>query len=190
MKVVTDIFQIIVSSENLFSAWDEFRKGKERKADVAAFAWLLEENIFQLQRQLQSGRYRHGPYTSFHIRDPKPRHIHKATVGDRIVHHAVFKVLNPIFEPTFIADSFSCRIGKGTHKGVEQLHAMLRKVSRNTTRPCFALKCDIRKFFASVDQVILMQLIRKKIADATTLLLIEELIGSYPVAVMRERERE
>src|SRR3989338_3265318 len=176
--MVTDIFKKIVSSEHLFSAWAEFRKGKERKPDVASFAWRLEENIFELQRKLKSGRYQHGRYTSFHIRDPKPRHIHKATVRDRIVHHAVFAALNPIFEPTFIADSFSCRINKGTHKGVERLHVMLRKVSRNNARPCFALKCDVRKFFASVDQDILLTQIRKKINDVQTLSLIERIITS------------
>ena len=185
-----DIFEKIVSPENLFSAWTEFQKGKEQKPDVAAFAWRLEENIFALHRKLKIGRYQHGRYTSFYIRDPKPRHIHKATVRDRVVHHAVFAALNPVFEPTFIADSFSCRVNKGTHKGVERLHAMLRKVSRNNTRDCYALKCDIRKFFASIDQDILLTQIRKKIDNESALQLLTRIITSYNASTERERERE
>ncbi|MFH0853160.1 MAG: reverse transcriptase domain-containing protein [bacterium] len=187
--MVIDIFKKITSSENLFSAWVEFRKGKERKTDVLAFAWRLEENIFELQRKLQSGRYRHGHYTSFNICDPKPRNIHKATVRDRIVHHAVFAALNPIFEPTFIADSFSCRVNRGTHKGVERLHSMLRKASRNNTWACYALKCDVRKFFVSVDQNILLTQIRKRITDEKTFNLVERIITSYNAAVRESKTR-
>ena len=190
MKIFNDIFTRIASRENLFDAWDAFRIGKQKKPDVLAFEWNLEPNLFKLHRELRAGAYQHGPYQSFHIRDPKPRHIHKATVRDRIVHHALYNILNPIFEPAFIADSFSCRIGKGTHKGVSRLHGLLRKVSRNNTKPCYALKCDIQKFFASVDQKILLSQIRKRIRDVRTLDLIERVITSYDAVGTRERERE
>lgn len=143
------------------------------------FEWNLEQNIFQLSRDLQSRKYRHGTYSSFSINDPKPRNIHKATVRDRILHHAVFSALNPIFEPTFIANSFSCRIGKGTHKGVDTLARIAQAVSRNNSKPCFALKCDVEKFFASVDHCILLGIIRKRIRDKDALWLLEEIIGSF-----------
>ncbi len=85
----------------------------------------LEENLFALQRELAAGTYRHGLYSAFRICDPKQRQIHKATVRDRIMHHAVFSNLHPLFEPTFIAHSFSCRKKKGTHKAVDALERML-----------------------------------------------------------------
>ncbi len=179
MKTANDIYNEIISPQNLFSAWDEFKKGKRKKKDVQKFEWKLEENIFQLCRDLKSKKYKHGPYTSFHIQDPKQRHIHKATVRDRILHHAIFKVVNRIFEPTFISHSFSCRIGKGTHGGINNISFMLRKISGNGFKPCFALKCDIKKFFDSVDHNILIGIIQKRIKDKNTLWLLEEIIESF-----------
>lgn len=179
MKVHKEIFEHIISLDNLFAAWDCFKKDKRNKKDVLRFEWNLEENIFQLHRDLQSKKYRHGPYSSFNINDPKPRNIHKASVRDRILHHAIFSVLNQVFEPTFIANSFSCRIGKGTHKGVNELGRIARSVSGNYRKPCFALKCDIRKFFATVDHNLLLAILRKQIADADAIELLKEIIGSF-----------
>jgi len=161
MKTYDNIFEKIISLENLFSAWDEFLDGKRKKKDVLKFEYNLEKNICELRNELKARTYKHGAYTSFYINDPKQRHIHKAQVRDRIVHRAVFSVLYPIFENTFIYDSYSCRTGKGTHKGFNRLERMLRKASKNNTQNCFILKCDIRKFFASVDCEILIQLISK-----------------------------
>ena len=183
MKVHEHIFERVITPENLFLAWEEFRKGKTSRKDVQAFEYRLEAHIFSLQRDLAAGAYRHGPYHAFHICDPKQRQIHKATVRDRIVHHAVFAALNPIFEPTFIAHSFSCRKGKGTHKGVDALEAMLRQVSRNHTRPCFALKCDIHKFFASVDRELLLRILANKINDERMMRLLTTIIASFPQGI-------
>lgn len=150
------------------------------------FEWQLEENIFALHHLLRARHYHHGPYEAFYIQDPKQRLIHKATVQDRVLHHAIFKVLNPIFEPTFIAHSYSCRIDKGTHKGVISLSNMLRKVSKNNTGACFALKCDVRKFFASVDQNILINILERKIADKTMLSLLRKIVYSFDKAEPRK----
>lgn len=188
MKLYRDLFYDVISPERLFEAWDEFKKGKGSKMDVLVFAHGLEQNIFQLHRELKSRTYCHGPYTDFTISDPKLRHIYKATVRDRIVHHAVFKVLNRVFEPAFIADSFSCRIGKGTHKGVARVQQMIRSVSKNETHACYALKCDVRKFFDTVDHTILLNILRRRIGDLELLWLLEEIIGSYGTATTRERE--
>jgi retron-type reverse transcriptase len=189
MKMYDNLFREMISPENLFLAWEEFRKGKRDKPDVQLFEWELEQNIFQLHHELISKSYRHGPYHGFHIADPKLRHIHKATVRDRVVHHAVFKVLNRVFEPTFITDSFSCRIGKGTHKGVVRVQKMIRQVSKSQTHPCYALKCDIKKFFDTVDHGILLAILQRRIKDPDFLWLLEEIAKSY-VATQRERERE
>jgi retron-type reverse transcriptase len=163
----------------LFLAWNEFRRGKRHKEDVMLFEKNLEQHIFQLHRDLRNKTYTHGTYSDFYINDPKRRHIHKATVRDRVLHHALFQILNRIFEPTFIARSFSCRVGKGTHKGVQAVRQMIQKVSKNNTHPCYVLKCDVRKFFDSIDHTILLGLLQKQITDEETLWLLKRVIGSY-----------
>ena len=179
MKIYNNIFEKIISLENLFSAWDTFKSDKQKKKDVRRFEWQLEENIFELYRDLKSRNYIHGDYTSFYITDPKQRIIHKALVRDRILHHAIFSVLTPLFEETFIQNSFSCRINKGTHKGITALNTITRKISGNGFKPCFALKCDIKKFFASVNRSILLRIIKKRIKDQNAIWLVTEIIESF-----------
>jgi len=190
MKIYKDVFEKIVSPENLFNSWTNFKHDKQKRLDVQEFEISLEESIFKLNRELKTGVYKHGSYKPFYIHDPKQRLIHKATVRDRVVHHAIYSVLNPIFESTFIANSFSCRIGKGTHKGVRALERMLRKVSGNNTRNCFALKCDIKKFFDSIDHQILLNILGKRIKDIKTMSLLAKIISSFSSGTARERERE
>jgi RNA-directed DNA polymerase len=179
MKNYKDIFEKMISLENLFQAWADFKSDKRNKKDVRRFEWKLEQNIFRLHRELRGRTYTHGAYSSFYIQDPKQRHIHKAKVRDRILHHAIFSALNPIFEPTFIPDSFSCRIGKGTHGGVLTLGKMIRKESKNYSRPCFILKCDIKKFFDSVDHEILLRIMNKRVTDPDVRHLLKEIVGSF-----------
>ena len=174
-------------------SWEEFSKGKRSKVDVQEFERDLEQNIFGLSRELLDETYKHGEYSGFYITDPKRRHIHKATVRDRVLHHALFNILNPVFEPTFIETSYSCRIGKGNHKGVEVVDRMLRKVSKNNTIVCYALKCDVQKFFDNVDHQTLISILGKRIKDGETMNLLQSLITSYqaePRTRERERERE
>lgn len=185
---IHNIFCRTANLENLFAAWREFKRGKRNKHDVQEFEFNLEDNLFELHTQLIEMTYHHGSYKSFYINDPKPRHIHKATVRDRVLHHAVFNVLNRIFEPTFIANSFSCRVEKGTHKGVDALERGIRKVSRNYSGPCFALKCDIRKFFFSVDHQILKEILARRVKDIYALKLCDEIIDSFSSKNPRERE--
>ncbi|TSC90825.1 MAG: RNA-directed DNA polymerase (Reverse transcriptase) [Parcubacteria group bacterium Gr01-1014_2] len=179
MKVYRNIFEKIISIENLFSAWKEFKKGKQKKKDVMEFEFNLEENIFNLHREFKSKTYKHGNYYGFYITDPKIRHIHKANVKDRVIHHAVYSVLNPIFEPTFIYDSYSCRKNKGTHKGVHRLERFLWKISKNNFKSCFIMKCDIRKFFESVNHNVLISIIEKRIKDENAIWLVKEVIQSF-----------
>jgi len=96
-----------------------------------------------------------------------------------VLHQTIFNVLNPLFEPTFIANSFSCRIDKGTHKGINILSNQLRQVSDNSHKNCFALKCDIKKFFDTIDQNILLGIMRKIIKDDNAVWLLREAIFSY-----------
>lgn len=179
MKVAHTLYNQISSIEHLFQAWNSFKIGKRHKKDVQRFEVNLENNLFGLHEQLITKTYRHQSYVAFNIYDPKFRHIHKAIVEDRIVHHAVVSVIEPLFDKTFIYDSYSCRVSKGTHKAVERLFVFVRKVSRNYTQSCFALKLDIKKYFASVNHEILLKIICKRVKDPDLLWLIENIIGSF-----------
>jgi len=174
------IFDQIISLENLFLAWKEFKRGKKNKPDVQEFEFNLEDNLFQLHRELKTKTYQHSNYTSFYVKDPKLRNINKAFVRDRVLHHAIFRILYPIFDESFIFDSYSCRLDRGTHKAVNRLEKFSRKLSKNNKNNFFCLKCDIRKFFDSVDQAFLLKLIKKKIQDNDTGWLIEKVIKSFP----------
>lgn len=166
----------------MFVAWARFSDGKRSKADVMAFELRLEDNLFSLRESLLSGEYRHDPYKPFTIYDPKRRRIHKATVKDRVVHQAIVNVIEPFFEIRFIHDSYSCRVGKGTHAAVDRLRTFLRQASRNNTRAVYALKCDVRKFFASVNHDTLLSLLARQIDDPKTMELLENIIGSFSVS--------
>lgn len=139
----------------------------------------LTDHIVCLHQELKAKTYRHGSYHAFGINDPKPRHIHKAPVRDRLVHHAVCRKLYSFFDPLFIHDSYSCRKDKGTHRAVYRFRQFARKVSRNDTRTALVLKCDIRKFFANIDHDILMRMLRKHIKDEETLWLLQQIINSF-----------
>lgn len=172
-------FAHLISLPNLLQAWDEFRKGKSKRFDVQEFERHLEDNLFALHKSLKHKTYRHGQYYSFYVHDPKQRHIHKAEVVDRVVHHLLYTFLYNLFDDTFIYGSFSCRLKKGTHKGVDRLETYTRKVSKNYTRSCFALQLDIQKFFAAVDHQVLLALLKKKINDIDILWLLEQIIYSF-----------
>ena len=169
----------IISVENLLGAWQEFLKGKRGKPGVQIFQLRLMEHILAFHNDLGNRTYKHGPYKHFRISDPKPRDIHKASVRDRLLHHAIYRKLYPFFDKTFISDSFSCRLDKGTHKALNRFRAFAYKTSKNHTRTCFVLKCDIRKFFANIDHNILFSILSRYIPDADILRLLEEIIQSF-----------
>lgn len=172
-------FEDIICLKNLLGAWQEFVRGKRGKKDVQHFSMHLMDNIFSLHRELFNFTYKHGGYQAFKINDPKPRDIHKATVRDRLLHHAIYRILYPFFEKTFIADSYSCRLEKGTHKSVNRFRKFAYKVGKNNTKTCWILKCDIRKFFANIDHEILLNILREYIPDKNILWLSENVISSF-----------
>ncbi|MFA6993277.1 MAG: reverse transcriptase domain-containing protein [Patescibacteria group bacterium] len=172
----------IISIDNLLAAWRGFITDKKSRPDVQEFSLKLMDNIFQLHDELSSGRYRHGPYSTFHIYDPKHRVISKALVRDRLVHHVVFNELYRIFDPVFIYHSYSSRVAKGTHLAVLNLFHCLRQVSHNYTQTVYILKCDVKKFFWSVNHQKLLAIIQNKIKDEKFFWLINEIIGSFSSA--------
>lgn len=165
-------FQDIISLENLLAAWQEFVKGKRGRVDTQSFERCLMSNLISLHHDLTTHSYHHGPYQDFFISDPKPRHIHKASVKDRVLHHAIYRKLYPFFDRTFIADSYSCRGKKGTHKALNRFRDFARQVS-------WVLKMDITKFFASIDQHILLGILDTYIPDQNILWLLKEVITSF-----------
>lgn len=136
---------------------------------MARFGFELETQLLQLQDELRGGTYRPGPYRTFEIFEPKRRMISAAPFRDRVVHHALCNVLEPIFERTFIHDSYACRKGKGTHAAVDRFQHFAR-----THR--YVLKCDLRKFFPSVDHDVLKAAVAHKIKDRGTLALVAKII--------------
>ncbi len=173
------MYDNIISIENLCNAWSEFVKGKKSKRDVSEFSLNLSRNIYELHTELKTQTYTHNNYQHFKINDPKPRDIHKAMVKDRLLHHAIYRILYPYFDNKFIYDSYSCRLRKGTHKAILKISKLTRKVSKNNTKQCYILKCDIKKFFASIDQYILMEILKNYIEDQNTIKLIEKVTKSF-----------
>lgn len=147
------------------------KKGKRDKPNVARFEAHLERELFLLQKELSDGSYMPGAYRAFKIFEPKTRLISAAPFRDRVVHHAICNVIEPVFEKTFIADSFANRRGKGTHRGIRRCRQFLRKHR-------FVLKSDIQKYFPSVDHAILKKLIARKITCQHTLDLIFKIIDN------------
>jgi retron-type reverse transcriptase len=172
-------FEDIICIDNLLEAWKEFARGKRSKRGVQEFSLKLMDNLFILNEDLSSGDYRHGGYKAFNISDPKPRNIHKASVRDRLLHHAIYRILYPFFDKTFISNSYSCRIKKGTHKALNRFRSFAYIVSRNNTKTCWILKCDIRKFFASIDHQILIDILNSYIPDKQIIWLLQGIIESF-----------
>ncbi|OGH84593.1 MAG: hypothetical protein A2261_03100 [Candidatus Magasanikbacteria bacterium RIFOXYA2_FULL_44_8] len=176
-----NLFKEIISLDNLLQAWEEFKYGKMRKKDVVGFYFDLEDNLLDLRASLMDKSYAPAPYAFFYVRDPKLRPIHKATVCDRVLFQAVFRVLYPLFDRHFIFDSYSCRFEKGTHAGVRRLCEFAAKVSENYHRPVYALKCDVQKFFYNIDHRILLRLLKREITDENVIWLLEKIVGSFNV---------
>lgn len=154
-------------------------RGKRRRRDVQEYGLHLEDNLFALHERLQSGIWTHGGYEQFRVCDPKPRSIHKASVADRLVHHALCRVIELIFEQFFIFDTWSCRVGKGTHGAVMRCQSTLNHISNQGKQSVWILKCDIKKYFENVDHGILLGLISRKIQDQCTYELIRQIILSF-----------
>ncbi|MBI3162913.1 MAG: RNA-dependent DNA polymerase [Chloroflexi bacterium] len=140
--------------DNLLLAYRKAAKGKRGHADVAEFEYRLEENLLQLQSELQSQTYQPGKYHSFYIHDPKKRLISAAPFRDRVVHHALCNLIEPIFEKSFISDSYANRVGKGTHKAIDRAQGFARRFK-------YVLTCDVKQFFPSIDHEIMLAILTR-----------------------------
>jgi len=178
-KMEHDLYQKLCSYENLELAWRRARRHKTLKPYVIEFEKNLKDNLLLLRAEILFHSYRPKPLETFIIRDPKTRKISKSDFRDRIVHHAVCNIIEPVFDKTFIHDSYANRKGKGVIKALERFDKFKRKVSRNDTKPCFVLKADIKRYFDTVDYEILVQILKQKINDAHIIWLIKIILGNH-----------
>lgn len=178
MNIVHKNYDELFNLNNVFKAWGKFRRGKTGKSDVMNFGLHLEDNLFCLYEDLCNGVYKHLSYKYFQIFDNKKRDIYKAEVRDRIVHQIIYDYLLSLFEPEFISDSYASRIGKGQYKAINAFRYFI-KLASNNYKQCFILKCDVRKYFNSIDQNILLNLIKEKVICEKTFAIIKEIISSY-----------
>ena len=195
MKTYKNLYKDLVSKENFSLAYKKARKGKTKKTYVKDFNKNVSKNLVALRAELIFHSYRPRPLETFIVRDPKTRTISKSDFRDRIVHHALVNILEPIFNPTFICDSYANRKGKGSLAALERFDKFKRKVSRNgkingwfnnNQIKGYCLKADIKHYFQTVDHEILLNIIKKKINDSRIIWLIKKILGNYE----RERERE
>lgn len=190
-----NLYNLIYSIENLQKAWQKARKGKTTKEYVIEFEKELDTNIIKLHLELKNQTYGPAPLKSFVIHDPKTRLIHKSDFRDRIVHHTIIQIIEPLFDKVFIYDSYANRKGKGTLKAVQRFDKFVRKVSRNGAQKgwfrnnqikgyCF--KADIKKYFQTVSHEILLNIIKRKIVDKPAIDLINKIVTNF--RIQRERE--
>lgn len=175
MKRYGNLYTKIVDIDNLRSAHIKARRNKRKRKDIVLFEQNSEQLLFQLQQTLVNKTYRTSTYRTFTIYEPKERLIYQLPFyPDRIVHHAVMNILEPIWVSTFINSTYSCIKGRGIHKAVKDIKRDLK--DKEGTKYC--LKLDIRKFYPSIDHDILKQIVRKKIKDKDLLWLLDGIIDS------------
>ncbi len=177
MKRKSDLFQSIISIDNLMLADEKAQKGKTKQYGVVLHNKNRETNIMKLHTMLLMKTYKTSEYDIFKVYEPKEREVYRLPFfPDRICHHAVMNVLEPIFVATFTADSYSCIKGRGIHKASFNL----RKALKNTDETTYCLKLDVKKFYPNIDHIVLKNLLRKKFKDESLLWLLDEIIDSAP----------
>lgn len=173
MQSIKNIYEKIYDFENLHKAWEEARKGKRYRDDVLIFNRNYEEQLINIQNHLIYETYEVGKYHTFYVYEPKKRLIMSLPFKDRIVQWAIYRQLFPLYEKTFIFDSYACRKGKGTHKAADRLQYWLRQTERKPER-YYYLKMDISKYFYRVDHDILLKILARRIKDQRLLNLLEK----------------
>jgi retron-type reverse transcriptase len=174
MKSYNRLWNNFISYKNLYSAYLKARKAKPKSLEIREYFFNYEKELFQLQRSLIKGNYALSKYTSFKIYKPKERTIKYVNFKDRVLHHAVINIIEPIFDNSFIFDSYACRKNKGTHLAMKRL----KKIIQSKNAPKYYLKCDIKKYFPNIDQNRLKEIISKKIRDKKLLNIIFKIIES------------
>lgn len=171
------LYPKIYDFKNLHLAYLRALRGKRYRRDALEFSLNLEENLIILQNELIWKTYKPSCFREFYVYDPKKRLIHAPTFKDRVIHHALCNIIEPLFERKFIYDSYACRKGKGTHAAVLRTQKFMRKIKAKNS--FYVLKADISKYFPSINHDILKQIIRKTITCKDTLWLIDSIIDQH-----------
>lgn len=179
MKSSSNLYPKLCSYNNLLKAFKKASKGKSFMPYVVEFRENLNLNLLSLKTELETLTYKPTKLKKFVIRDPKTRVIRKSIFKDRVVHHAIVNILEPIYEKTFIEDSYANRKTKGTLAAIKRFDKFKRKVSKNNKIKCFVFKADIKKFFDSVDQDTLLKIFRRNIKDKKLLWLIKQILKNF-----------
>jgi len=179
------MYQKLCSYENLLLAFNNSRKRKTKRRYVKRFEKNLEKNLLNLRDELLSKTYKPKPLQTFILRDPKTRKISKSAFRDRVIHHAIINIIEPIFDKTFIYDSHANRKGQGTLKAIERFDLFKGKVSKNNAKTCYVLKADIKHYFEEVDHDTLIKIISRKIKDKNVLWLIRQILNNVPRHLQR-----
>ena len=175
---------------NLTLAWRNARKGKTSIPEVMAFDENVERNLISLHKELVSKTYKPRPLSTFVLRDPKTRVISKSDFRDRVVHHALIRVIGNIFELTFIYDSCANQKNKGTSLAINRFRTFQCKATLNYSKPAFCLKADIKQYFPNIDHSILLNILKRKIKDEDVIWLIEQIISNKDMpSVLGERAK-
>lgn len=182
------LFDRITDFNNLYTAYKAAAQGKHDRAEILRHDLHCEKILWRLRAQLLDGSYRHGTYRTFQVYDPKVRDVSAAPFSDRVVHHALVRQIEPLFERIFINDSYACRKAKGTHAAVLRLQHFLRAAHARYGE-FYVLRADIRKFFASIDHTILLNLLAKQITDSRTLELCHTIVSSYREPTASDRQQ-
>jgi retron-type reverse transcriptase len=177
-KTYNNLWDKIVSFENLLDAFQEASKGKKNHNSVLMFKNNLEENLINIQNKLVWKTWSPGSYHSFFVYEPKQRLVQAPCFEDRVVHHALIDVIEPLFDNKFIKDSYACRSGKGIHSASLRLQYFLRKAQAEYKKT-YVLKADISKYFPSINHNKLLSLIKRTIKDCDVLWLCEKMIKHY-----------
>jgi len=181
MKTYKHLYQKVCDFENLYLAYRKARKGKRGRAQPALFERVQDDELLNIQEELQAFTYKPGSYHSFFIHDPKKRLISAAPFRDRVVHHALCRVIEPIWEKRFIFDSYANRVGKGTHLALDRTQAYARKYA-------YVLQCDVKQFFPSIDHEILRNEFARLICDENILWLCDQILQSGVGVLAEEYE--
>ena len=178
MKTYNDLYSKVYDLKNLIFAYKKARKRKTKKLYVKKFEENLAYNLKILHEELKNQTYNHNQLTTFVLRDPKTRKISKSEFKDRVVHHALVRITEPLFDKTFIFDSCANRKGKCNLFAIKRFDKFIRKVSKNNNYPCFILKADIKHYFQTINHEILLQIIKRKISDEKIIWLIEKILNT------------
>ncbi|MBI2597498.1 group II intron reverse transcriptase domain-containing protein [Candidatus Daviesbacteria bacterium] len=183
------MFNTLCNFEHLLNSYRLARRDNRYKRQVCKFDLFLEDNLFKLRWELLTNHYSPYPYTYFVVTDPKTRHVAAPNFRDRVFHHGLVSVIEPLFDKAFIEDAYACRKGRGTHFAKSRLKKFLQAARSvyGREKQLYILQCDITKFFPSISWDILIKLIEKKITDPKIKELILTVITTHKVFLNRNK---